>query len=119
MVCTLLIYEKPVRLTFAGSFQLTAQELSTIIHHDLNVIVFLIENDGYTIERWVHGMEAKYNDVPQWRYDKIPEALTPEKATASKRVKTWKIATRAELERLLLDGTFADGKGLQVGNTLQ
>ena len=39
-----------MRLT--GSFQLTAQELSTIIHHDLDVTMFVIENDGYEIERW-------------------------------------------------------------------
>lgn len=35
-----------------GSFQLTAQELSTIIRHDLKVTMFLIENSGYEIERW-------------------------------------------------------------------
>ena len=32
----------------AGSFQLTAQEISTIIRHDLDVIVFVIEKEGYT-----------------------------------------------------------------------
>lgn len=37
------------------SFQMTAQELSTAILHDLNVVVFLINNDGYTIERCIHG----------------------------------------------------------------
>lgn len=35
-----------------GSFQLTAQELSTIIRHDLKVTMFVIENSGYEIERW-------------------------------------------------------------------
>jgi pyruvate decarboxylase len=35
-----------------GSFQLTAQELSTIIRQDLKVTMFLIENNGYEIERW-------------------------------------------------------------------
>lgn len=32
-----------------GSFQLTAQEISTVIQHDLDVTMFLIENEGYTI----------------------------------------------------------------------
>ena len=76
--------------------------------------MFLIENDGYTIERWVHGMEAKYNDIPQWRYDKIPEALTPAHTAASKRVKVQKISTKTELENLLADASFVEGKGLQV-----
>lgn len=59
----------------------------------------------------VHGMEASYNDVPQWKYSKIPEVLTPE---GSKHPKTWKIRTRAELEELLEDRAFQEGKGLQV-----
>nr|POE79583.1 pyruvate decarboxylase [Quercus suber] len=95
-----------------GSFQLTAQELSTIIRHDLNVTMFLIENSGYEIERWIHGMEANYNDVPQWQYSKFPEALIPESSTH--RVKTWKIRSRSELEALLGNQDFANGKGLQL-----
>jgi pyruvate decarboxylase len=38
-----------------GSFQLTAQELSVIIHHELDVTMFLIENEGYTIVSLARG----------------------------------------------------------------
>jgi TPP-dependent 2-oxoacid decarboxylase len=31
-----------------GSFQLTAQELSTILRHGLKPLIFLINNGGYT-----------------------------------------------------------------------
>ncbi|KAH6953988.1 hypothetical protein BKA56DRAFT_604309 [Ilyonectria sp. MPI-CAGE-AT-0026] len=51
-----------------GGFQVTVQELSTIIRHNLNVVVFLIHNDGYTIERCIHGLKEDYNDVAPWRY---------------------------------------------------
>src|SRR5207237_10009195 len=34
-----------------GSFQMTAQELSTLLRYDLKPIIFLINNDGYTMER--------------------------------------------------------------------
>ena len=34
-----------------GSFQVTAQELSTILRHDHKPVIFLINNGGYTIER--------------------------------------------------------------------
>jgi indolepyruvate decarboxylase len=34
-----------------GSFQETAQELSTMLRHDLKPVIFLINNGGYTIER--------------------------------------------------------------------
>ncbi|KAF2859294.1 pyruvate decarboxylase [Piedraia hortae CBS 480.64] len=94
-----------------GSFQLTAQELSTIIRLNLDVTMFLIENDGYTIERYIHGETASYNDVSRWQYHKVPEALTS--ADAKVKPKSWKIQSRAELDRLLSDESFANGKGLQ------
>lgn len=97
-----------------GSFQLTCQELSTILHHELDVIMFVIENDGYEIERWVHGPEAHYNDIPRWQYAKLPEVLTMPEAEGGKKVKTWKVRGRAELEKLLSDEEgFGKGKGLQ------
>jgi TPP-dependent 2-oxoacid decarboxylase len=55
-----------------GSFQMTAQELSTVISHKLDLTLFLINNDGYTIERFIHGMKAHYNDVARWRYLDAP-----------------------------------------------
>jgi indolepyruvate decarboxylase len=58
-----------------GSFQLTAQELSTILRHDLKPYVFLINNQGYTIERAILGKNAKYNDVANWRYAELPRVL--------------------------------------------
>lgn len=102
-----------------GSFQLTCQELSTIMRLELDVIMFVIENDGYEIERWVHGPEAHYNDIQRWQYSKIPEVLTiPEEEEGGKKekkVKTWKVRGRRELEELLRDEEgFGRGKGLQV-----
>lgn len=44
------------------SFQVSVQELSTIIKHKLNVIIFLINSDRYTYERMIHGEEEEYND---------------------------------------------------------
>lgn len=41
-----------------GSFQLTAQELSTMLRHKLKPIVFVICNDGYEIERQIHDNEG-------------------------------------------------------------
>ncbi|KAF4964209.1 hypothetical protein FSARC_7843 [Fusarium sarcochroum] len=51
-----------------GSLQMTAQELSIIIKENLNVIVIVINNNGYTIERAIHGRKASYNDIAQWNY---------------------------------------------------
>jgi pyruvate decarboxylase len=49
-----------------GSFQLTAQELSTMIRLGLPVIIFLINNRGYTIEVEIH--DGPYNNIKNWDY---------------------------------------------------
>jgi pyruvate decarboxylase len=55
-----------------GSFQMTVQELSTIIREELNFLLILVNNDGYTIERCIHGKDQTYNDVARWRYLNAP-----------------------------------------------
>ncbi|MGB3403958.1 MAG: thiamine pyrophosphate-binding protein [Microcoleaceae cyanobacterium] len=56
-----------------GSFQMTCQELSTIIRFGLNPIIFLINNDGYTIERMIH--DNTYNDIQPWKYHQLPQVF--------------------------------------------
>ena len=58
-----------------GSAQMTIQELSLIQRHHLKPIIFLIDNDGYTIERVIHGPHAQYNDIAAWDFTKIPAAM--------------------------------------------
>ncbi len=59
-----------------GSFQLTAQELSTILRYELKPYIFLINNGGYTIERTILGRTAKYNDIANWRYTELVKSLS-------------------------------------------
>lgn len=56
-----------------GSFQLTCQEVSTMIRYKTNPIIFLINNDGYLVERVIG--DGAFNDLQQWEYAKIPEAF--------------------------------------------
>src|ERR1700724_1737932 len=60
-----------------GAFQMTAQELSTILWRDLNPIIFLLNNDGYTIERLIYGADSSYNDIDPWRYGQFSAAVDP------------------------------------------
>ena len=85
-----------------GSFQLTAQEVSTMIRHDLRVIIFVICNDGYTIERYIHGMEAAYNDVQTWRYKDVVTTFGAEEG----KYNTYQIKTREEVDKLFKNETF-------------
>jgi indolepyruvate decarboxylase len=56
-----------------GSFQVTCQDLSTMIRNHLNPIIFLVNNDGYTIERVI--CDRSYNDIQPWRYHKLVEVF--------------------------------------------
>jgi len=52
-----------------GSFQVTCQDLSTMIRNRLKPVIFLINNDGYTIERVI--VDNTYNDIQPWRYHEL------------------------------------------------
>jgi indolepyruvate decarboxylase len=67
---TLLAAPRRRQLLFIGdgAFQMTAQELSTILRRGLKPIIFLVNNNGYTIERLILGPGSSYNNINQWRY---------------------------------------------------
>lgn len=92
-----------------GSFQMTVQELATIIRYNLNVVVFLINNDGYTIERCIHGINQKYNDIPSWRYLQAPNLFG---APAS--AYTGSARTYGELGQVLGNELLTNGEGLRM-----
>ena len=79
-----------------GSFQETAQELSTMLRHDCKPVIFLINNGGYTIERGYMGKSSDYNDIARWSYADLPKAFRPDTTAQSFVVKT-----PADLERAL------------------
>ena len=49
-----------------GAFQLTAQELAQMIRQKLPIIIFLMNNHGYTIEVEIH--DGPYNNIKNWDY---------------------------------------------------
>jgi indolepyruvate decarboxylase len=77
-----------VLLVGDGSFQVTAQELSTILRHDHKPVILLINNGGYTIERGYLGKTEPYNDVANWAYADLPKVLRPDASSQSFVVKT-------------------------------
>jgi TPP-dependent 2-oxoacid decarboxylase len=56
-----------------GSFQVTCQDLSTIIRNGLKPVIFLLNNDGYTIERVI--VDRSYNDLQPWHYHKLVDVF--------------------------------------------
>ncbi|XP_014515994.1 pyruvate decarboxylase 2 isoform X2 [Vigna radiata var. radiata] len=56
-----------------GSFQVTAQDVSTMIRNEQNPIIFLINNGGYTIEVEIH--DGPYNVIKNWNYTALIDAI--------------------------------------------
>ncbi|OAA54501.1 pyruvate decarboxylase [Niveomyces insectorum RCEF 264] len=92
-----------------GSIQLTVQELSTMIRKGLNPIIFVICNDGFTIERFIHGMEATYNDIAPWKFQDLVTVF----GGTEERTAKFQVKSVDELEKLLADKDFTAAKRLQ------
>ncbi|XP_026441200.1 pyruvate decarboxylase 1-like [Papaver somniferum] len=56
-----------------GSFQVTAQDISTMLRCEQNPIIFLINNGGYTIEVEIH--DGPYNVIKNWNYTALVDAI--------------------------------------------
>jgi pyruvate decarboxylase len=64
---------RTIALIGDGSFQLTAQEVAQMIRRKLPVIIFLINNHGYTIEVEIH--DGPYNNIKNWDYAGLIQAF--------------------------------------------
>ncbi|KAH8931899.1 hypothetical protein BDL97_19G044900 [Sphagnum fallax] len=74
-----------------GSFQVTCQDVSTMIRINQKSLVFLINNGGYTIEVEIH--DGPYNLIKNWSYTGLIEAF----ANGDGNIFTTKVANEAEL----------------------
>ncbi|MCJ1432564.1 Pyruvate decarboxylase 1 [Xylographa pallens] len=92
-----------------GSFQLTAQEVSTMIRRELNPIIFVICNKGYTIERFIHGMDAEYNDIQEWKNKDLLDVFGAD----PKKSKTYQVKTKQELHDLFNNKHFSSAPYIQ------
>ena len=70
----------------------------------------MICNDGYTIERYIHGMDAVYNDVQQWRYKDLLAAF----GASPDSYKTYQVRTKQELHDLFENKTFSSAPCIQL-----
>jgi indolepyruvate decarboxylase len=64
---------RPIVIVGDGAFQMSCTELSTVVDRGLNPIIFVINNGGYTTERFL--LDGPFNDIRKWEYDKITEML--------------------------------------------
>ncbi len=64
---------RPIIIVGDGAFQMTGQEVSCYVKYGLNPIVFVINNQGYTTQRYLK--DGRFNDLQDWAYEKITELV--------------------------------------------
>ncbi len=91
-----------------GAFQFTAQELSTIIAKGYRPVIFLLNNKGYTIERYLNTERpyADYNDIPEWDYMSLVDSFSGAREVFKARVRT-----NGELDEAISVAENFDGPG--------
>ncbi|KAL4805382.1 pyruvate decarboxylase [Aspergillus unguis] len=88
-----------------GSLQLTVQEIGTMVRLGLkNVIIMVINNNGYTIERAIHGPQQGYHDVATWNHQLLLSAFGDKRGLVNSR----KVDTKAAFEHAVSDYTHLD-----------
>lgn len=86
-----------------GSLQLTVQEISTICKWDcFNSYIYVLNNDGYTIERLIHGENANYNDIQPWNHLQLLPLFN------AKKHDSLRIKTTDELDDLFSNEEFSN-----------
>ena len=73
-------HRRAVLLIGDGAAQMTATELSTILSRGLAPTIIVVDNDGYTVERAIHGPNQPCNDIAAWTWTALPSTLAPDKA---------------------------------------
>lgn len=64
---------RPLVVVGDGAFQMTSLELSTAVRNRFNPIVVVLNNKGYTTERFLQ--EGPFNDILNWNYHRLPDLL--------------------------------------------
>ena len=96
--------KRPFVLSGDGAFQMTAQEVSTLIRERCPGVIVIINNDGYLIERKLH-QDGSYNDIQRWQYAKLPAVFGDESFVIGLRV-----TTEEELQQAMRTAVSAKDK---------
>lgn len=97
-----------------GSLQMTVQSISDTIRNRVPLTIFVINNDGYTIERFIHGMRAPYNDIQPWNYLLAPQFFGADVNDSSYPIVTRRANNWGELWDVTGEKEVREGKGLTI-----
>ncbi|MBH0682613.1 alpha-keto acid decarboxylase family protein [Salmonella enterica] len=79
-----------------GAAQLTIQEMGSMLRDGQAPVILLLNNDGYTVERAIHGAAQRYNDIASWNWTQISPALN-----AAQQAECWRVTQAIQLAEVL------------------
>ncbi|EMQ7141902.1 alpha-keto acid decarboxylase family protein [Salmonella enterica] len=79
-----------------GAAQLTIQEMGSMLRDGQAPVILLLNNDGYTVERAIHGAAQRYNDIASWNWTQIPPALN-----VAQQAECWRVTQAIQLAEVL------------------
>jgi indolepyruvate decarboxylase len=91
---------RPLILVGDGAFQMTGTELSTIARLQLDPVVIVFNNRGYSTERFI--LDGPFNDIAAWNFERIGELIGP--------VRGFVAACENELETALAEALATRGE---------
>lgn len=91
-----------------GSLQLTIQAISDMIRNGTHPYIMILNNDGYTIERLIHGETAQYNDIQTWDHQAILSGY------GAKNEETLRVKTVDEINKLFNDKAFNEPSRIRL-----
>ena len=92
-----------IMFTGEGAHQLTIQEMANFFEYDLKPVIFVLNNNGYTVERVLSkDPNDKFNNITNWNYLKLIEGFSNNKDYFIKTVSTLEsfIKTIDEIKKL-------------------
>ena len=110
--------KRVVLITGEGSLQLTVQAMSLLARQqgDVRVVILVVNNNGYTVERFFRGMHAKYNDVALWDYPTMFMAFAGPPGVFTPAVRGCRVERKLELDAVLLKENAGAIPGLARDN---
>ncbi|ECJ2235786.1 alpha-keto acid decarboxylase family protein [Salmonella enterica subsp. enterica serovar Montevideo] len=79
-----------------GAAQLTIQKMGSMLRDGQAPVILLLNNDGYTVERAIHGAAQRYNDIASWNWTQIPPVLN-----AAQQAECWRVTQAIQLAEVL------------------
>lgn len=87
---------RTIVLTGDGAAQLTIQEMGSMLRDNQRPIILVLNNEGYTVERAIHGPTQRYNDIALWNWTQVPKALSLES-----QAECWRVSEAGQLAEVL------------------